>query len=161
MFDIVTEKERIHRHNIKSRKSNCKADLTIEQWTQTLEYFNHACAYCGGTYEIIEHYIPVSRGGGTTASNCVPACDRCNNVKDNRGNQSMRIYNNRRVIDYLTSLGARIRVHVHELDYRKKREGVLEIFCGCGYKYLVKCTPIEALTYTEGDAGRLGVVSLF
>jgi 5-methylcytosine-specific restriction endonuclease McrA len=26
----------------------------------------------------VEHFIPISHGGGTTADNCVPACSACN-----------------------------------------------------------------------------------
>jgi 5-methylcytosine-specific restriction endonuclease McrA len=32
-----------------------------------------------------EHVIPVSRGGGTTAENIVPACGKCNSSKKDRG----------------------------------------------------------------------------
>jgi len=56
--------------------------LTIEQWHQTVRHFHHKCAYClTGDYEVLEHFIPLMFGGGTTAYNCVPSCSSCNGIK--------------------------------------------------------------------------------
>ena len=48
----------------------------------------HLCAYCGRKYKsdmlTNDHIIPRSRGGKHTWMNCVTACKRCNNYKDNR-----------------------------------------------------------------------------
>ncbi len=48
----------------------------------------HTCAYCGkssGDHELTKDHIkPQSRGGPTTWMNCVTACKKCNNKKDNR-----------------------------------------------------------------------------
>ncbi len=42
----------------------------------------HRCSYCGATEELtIDHVRPRSRGGETTASNCVTACLACNQAK--------------------------------------------------------------------------------
>jgi len=45
-----------------------------------LEEHNHCCIYCGRNDLPLEqeHKIPVSRGGGYTADNIVPACRPCN-----------------------------------------------------------------------------------
>jgi 5-methylcytosine-specific restriction endonuclease McrA len=44
------------------------------------------CAYCGHKFSekdlTKDHIHPVSKGGGTTWTNCVTACTRCNNKKD-------------------------------------------------------------------------------
>lgn len=55
-------------------------DLTEEQWYAILEQHDYRCHYCGasGVKFHREHKIPVSRGGGYTASNIVPACPTCN-----------------------------------------------------------------------------------
>lgn len=60
--------------------------LTLEEWQSILEYFGHACAYCLRTDLPLsqDHVIPVSKGGGTTAENIVPACRPCNSRKGNR-----------------------------------------------------------------------------
>lgn len=58
------------------------ATLTLEQWIATLKFYQGRCAYCRvGPYEAIEHFIPLTLGGGTTADNCVPACKTCNSSK--------------------------------------------------------------------------------
>ncbi len=62
----------------RTRSAGLTSDLSLGEWLVTLEYFDNKCAYCGGPYEIIEHFIPVTLGGGTTKTNCVPACASCN-----------------------------------------------------------------------------------
>src|SRR6266487_2747919 len=58
--------------------------LTLKEWWITLEYFEWHCAYClENKYFVIEHFIPLQLGGGTTAENCVPACYKCNITKNN------------------------------------------------------------------------------
>lgn len=58
------------------------ATLTLDQWLATLKHFEWRCAYCpDGSYEALEHFVPVEYGGGTTAANCVPACKTCNSAK--------------------------------------------------------------------------------
>ena len=43
---------------------------------------NHTCVYCGSTENLtIDHVRPRSRGGETSASNCVTACLTCNQAK--------------------------------------------------------------------------------
>jgi 5-methylcytosine-specific restriction endonuclease McrA len=75
--------ERIKRHRQESGRRGLRADLTLAEWTATLTYFKSSCAYCGDTasHLHIEHFVPVNLGGGTTASNCVPACNKCNSKK--------------------------------------------------------------------------------
>ena len=44
------------------------------------------CQYCGSTAGpmTVDHIVPRCRGGATTWENCVTACLRCNQRKDNR-----------------------------------------------------------------------------
>lgn len=65
----------------RARKEGLPASLSDNDWLATLKFFNHRCAYCGGDYQCIEHFIPISRGGGSTITNCVPACYSCNSKK--------------------------------------------------------------------------------
>jgi hypothetical protein len=67
----------------------------MEQWLETLEYFDYKCAYCGGNYEVIEHYLP-NHKAGTTVSNCVPACSSCNVMKDKYGHDLSFIFLSKR-----------------------------------------------------------------
>ncbi len=58
------------------------ADLTNEQWWETLQWFEGRCAYCGdGGGLDLDHYVPTHRGGHTTETNALPACPSCNRVK--------------------------------------------------------------------------------
>jgi len=43
---------------------------------------NHKCVYCGKSDNLtIDHVRPRSKGGATTASNCVTCCRTCNQQK--------------------------------------------------------------------------------
>jgi 5-methylcytosine-specific restriction endonuclease McrA len=71
----------VEKHNQRALFSGGEGSLTIGQWVITLEHYNWLCTYCGGPYEELEHRIPIDRGGGTTAKNCVPSCQSCNRRK--------------------------------------------------------------------------------
>ncbi|MBF0095958.1 MAG: HNH endonuclease [Magnetococcales bacterium] len=46
-----------------------------------------SCSYCGKRVHpsqlTMDHKIPIVRGGQSTRSNCVPACQECNRNKEN------------------------------------------------------------------------------
>lgn len=48
----------------------------------------HTCAYCGQVFKASmltrDHIVPRSRSGADSWMNCVTACKRCNNRKDNK-----------------------------------------------------------------------------
>lgn len=61
---------------------SCTADLTSSEWSACLDAFGHRCAYCGDDAVVTqEHVVPLSRGGGHTRSNVIPACGLCNRRK--------------------------------------------------------------------------------
>lgn len=74
-------------------KNNLLADLTTNEWVDTLLYFGNKCAYCGITENEClkmyhkslaqEHVVALSKGGGFTKNNIVPACLACNSSKGN------------------------------------------------------------------------------
>jgi len=82
------------RHNRIAKIKQLKNDLTIEQWNDTLNYFNNSCAYCGisqeENYKLYnqslhhDHIIPVSLNGEFTKSNIIPACSHCNLSKNKK-----------------------------------------------------------------------------
>jgi 5-methylcytosine-specific restriction endonuclease McrA len=49
-----------------------------------LDRDGHACAYCGGKADTIDHVRPRSRGGTHSWTNVVAACARCNHRKGDR-----------------------------------------------------------------------------
>lgn len=72
----------IWRHKPDSIDRGLPADLTVEDWFEALDFFDHRCAYCGkeGTLEF-DHVVPLSKGGGLTRKNIIPACKSCNSRK--------------------------------------------------------------------------------
>jgi len=48
---------------------------------------NYTCQYCGKIQDrkklTIDHVVPVSKGGESSFANCVAACYKCNNKKNN------------------------------------------------------------------------------
>lgn len=78
--------EVVHIRNIRRRSHTSKApinDLSIKQWIEVKNAFNHCCAYCDKPSQklTIDHITPVSRGGSHTLHNIVPACHSCNSKK--------------------------------------------------------------------------------
>ncbi|PDM38427.1 hypothetical protein CMV37_03515 [Bacillus cereus] len=73
-------------NNYRAKKKQLLNDLTVEQWNECLNYFNHSCAYCGEQHESLEqeHFISVSKGGAFTKTNIVTACRSCNASKYNQ-----------------------------------------------------------------------------
>jgi len=61
-------------------------DLTIQEWEEILETFNHSCAYClrSDVKITMDHMHPISKGGAHTKWNIVPACKNCNSKKKDR-----------------------------------------------------------------------------
>ena len=49
-----TMEQKIRGQNQRAKQAGARHDLTLEQWLETLEYFNHKCAYCSKhDYEFI------------------------------------------------------------------------------------------------------------
>jgi hypothetical protein len=69
----------------RARKLNLPATLTPREWLDTLDDFGWLCAYCRrAEFACMDHFVPVTRGGGTTHNNCVPCCVSCNSTKGSR-----------------------------------------------------------------------------
>jgi hypothetical protein len=143
-----TMAQKIRGQNQRAKQAGARHDLTLEQWLETLEYFNHKCAYCSWRdYEFIEHYLPVSVAG-TTVGNCVPACASCNALKDAK-NHKLTLYQNERVLAFLESKGVKIAFHIHE--YKATKEEYVILYCeGCRNRIDVPgLSPCEAEIYIE------------
>lgn len=63
--------------------------LTVEDNRRANEYFGGVCPCCGNQTQSLfapmhlDHWVPLSKGGGTTPDNMVPLCSRCNLSKSN------------------------------------------------------------------------------
>jgi hypothetical protein len=70
--------------------------LTQEDWSLALAYFEMRCAVCGTAFTgrrvfaTLDHWIPLTKGGGSTATNILPLCaikhssDGCNDRKGDK-----------------------------------------------------------------------------
>jgi 5-methylcytosine-specific restriction endonuclease McrA len=77
---------------LRANRLNLPATLTVREWLDTLEYFGWRCAYCRrADFAAMDHFIPVTQGGGTTHANCVPACVSCNSAKGGRSPAGLSI----------------------------------------------------------------------
>jgi len=79
--DANLDKRLANNEKRRTMAKNLPSTLTLEEWQETLETFNHKCVYCGEDWEHRDHFIPLSKGGGWTKENIVPACQVCNNRK--------------------------------------------------------------------------------
>jgi 5-methylcytosine-specific restriction endonuclease McrA len=100
---LRAEFQRVRDERWRARKYKLPETLTVKEWIETLDHFGQRCAYCGGRFQVLEHFIPLERGGGTTKHNCVPACISCNKIKDSKDPFQTRIKNIAGVVDYLKS----------------------------------------------------------
>lgn len=78
---IEREQNRISKHNRRATRLGLPGTLTLHQWLYTLHHYQWKCAYCANPYQSLDHVIPIGQGGGTTATNCVPACHECNHKR--------------------------------------------------------------------------------
>lgn len=87
MIQLTEVQKSIEHHRVRQNRWRAKqlgldATLTLEEWLSTLERFQGRCAYCQRTAAtVLEHFIPLSAGGGTVVENCIPACSSCNAKK--------------------------------------------------------------------------------
>ena len=59
--------------------------VTERDWRRLCQRYSNACAYCGRAGKLTQdHIIPVTRGGGYSIGNLLPACQPCNSSKRNK-----------------------------------------------------------------------------
>lgn len=106
--DCRPVKELVNEHNKRAHRAHLPGMLTVKQWRSVLLYFDNKCAYGGHKYEALEHFVPITKGGGTIMGNCVPACLSCNTKKGNshpdKINHLFPPANLARIREYLTSV---------------------------------------------------------
>ena len=56
--------------------------ISNKNWRESLNKLTKfKCIYCGKPSESLDHLHPMSKGGTSTTSNCVPCCLSCNGKK--------------------------------------------------------------------------------
>ncbi len=76
---------RVIRERRRARETTALGSLTAAEWNGICERHNWQCYLCGTPLTpktaLIEHRIPLSRGGTNHPSNIAPACNPCNLAK--------------------------------------------------------------------------------
>lgn len=107
-YQLNKEKYIINDQKRRARKAQLPNTLTTEEYENTLEYFNHSCAYCGCELNKdnhhMEHVVPVSKGGGTTQKNIIPSCASCNSSKHTKTLADFYRYSDDFSIERLTQI---------------------------------------------------------
>jgi 5-methylcytosine-specific restriction endonuclease McrA len=76
------EIQRVRSQKYRARQAHMEATLTVGEWIQTLQHFHFLCAHCQKKrFTVMDHFIPIDKGGGTTKENCIPSCAKCNGRK--------------------------------------------------------------------------------
>lgn len=69
---------------LKHNKRHFKMKVQLNR-KNVLKRDGFVCMYCGDNSNLtIDHIVPKSKGGKTAWENLVTACNRCNNLKDNK-----------------------------------------------------------------------------
>ena len=78
--------------NYRARKRAAVGSFTPAEWLALVEQYGGRCAYCGesGALEA-DHRVPLSRGGGNTIDNILPACRVCNARKHRLTEEEFRV----------------------------------------------------------------------
>jgi 5-methylcytosine-specific restriction endonuclease McrA len=71
-----------HRRRAKDKNSYY---ISYSDWDSIKFSHDDLCIYCGGSEQLTkDHFVPISRGGGTNIDNIVPACVTCNQSKSDK-----------------------------------------------------------------------------
>lgn len=80
------EAHRINANNSRAKKFNIEGKITLEQWEESLKWFNYKCAYTGKKLTVddmtIEHIIPLAEGGSNYIWNVIPVNRSANSSKN-------------------------------------------------------------------------------
>jgi 5-methylcytosine-specific restriction endonuclease McrA len=82
---------RIKAQRRRARLISAAGSFTTAEWLELVEQYGGRCAYCGSSGPlVIEHRIPLSRGGSNDIGNILPACARCNDRKHRLTDEEFR-----------------------------------------------------------------------
>lgn len=87
----VTEYRRVRSQNYRTKNLGLQSDLQLYEWLEILKKYDYKCAYCRSEFEVLDHIVPVSKGGGTTKNNVVPSCIYCNSAKHDQVGWSLEM----------------------------------------------------------------------
>jgi 5-methylcytosine-specific restriction endonuclease McrA len=62
------------------KRRAAKKNVTVNKFTisDIVSTYGDRCFYCGGKFEHVDHYVPLSKGGPHSLENVRPSCKNCN-----------------------------------------------------------------------------------
>lgn len=80
-YQIVSQNK--HKRRARKRQNPDSVGVSVRDWMKLVRRYRSCCAYCGEFVErpVIEHVIPLARGGRHAIGNVLPACAGCNASK--------------------------------------------------------------------------------
>lgn len=62
------------------RRRAAKKSIVADKFSMNdiITVYGNNCVYCGGKFEHIDHYVPLSKGGPHSLNNVRPSCESCN-----------------------------------------------------------------------------------
>lgn len=78
------EKHKAKNHRRRALLKNAEGSFTPAEWRAKVKAYGGKCHWCGKPIDgnpIVEHVIPLARGGTNYISNVVPSCNPCNTAK--------------------------------------------------------------------------------
>jgi len=77
--------------NYRARRAAAQGSFTAKQWLELVAQYHRRCAYCGEqAILVVEHRVPLSRGGTNNINNILPACRPCNSRKHRLSDDEFR-----------------------------------------------------------------------
>jgi 5-methylcytosine-specific restriction endonuclease McrA len=90
--------------NARTRDFAANGRVTGAELRNLVEDYAGLCAYCGRPWEQIDHFVPLSRGGGSSVDNLRPSCAPCNRAKRAQDLETWRPWIHRQPSAVLPSL---------------------------------------------------------
>lgn len=88
--------QRVHANVRRTRKANAAGTFSREQFIDKCTYFGWRCYLCRKVLTaanvVVEHRLPLSRGGSNWISNLAPSCKTCNQRKHNKTEREYKDY---------------------------------------------------------------------
>lgn len=78
---------RLNAQRRRARLQECQSEnIGLAELEKRMDLFGRCCAYCGDDKGklTVDHFIPISKGGGHVLLNIIPCCSSCNSSKSNR-----------------------------------------------------------------------------
>lgn len=77
------EKSKEYSRNRRALKHNAIGKITTNEWIELCNKYENKCLCCGSTGKLVlDHIIPLIKGGTNTIDNAQPLCKSCNSKKN-------------------------------------------------------------------------------